>query len=78
MAMLIVDGQNRVRNNVRGQNLNSSSFFKTRFKRVCFESNAQGRATQLRGINFSESIWMNVNAIFAPIGNFGTTWMRVL
>ncbi|MDD1420679.1 pentapeptide repeat-containing protein [Dolichospermum sp. ST_sed1] len=74
MVALNFNEQTLIGNNFRGRNLNGSTFFKARLESVRFDPNNIGIATQLRGTNFSESTWINVNArnaIFAPSGNFG-------
>ena len=62
MPALNFEGQNLVGNSFRGQNLNGSTFFKARLENVRFDPNNIGTRTQLRGTNFSESIWIGVDA----------------
>ena len=74
MPALNFEGQNLVGNSFRGQNLNGSTFFKARLENVRFDPNSVGTRTQLRGTNFGESFWLNVDArsaIFAPNATFG-------
>jgi uncharacterized protein YjbI with pentapeptide repeats len=65
--------QNLVGDDVRGLEINGSTFFKARLENVRFDPNTAGTPTQLRGTNFAESTWIGVDArqaIFAPNASF--------